>query len=187
MRMNRSMSLPSPFGSSSSPFARFSLSLRRLGLAACAVSLLSAACVEQDDDKPTEEDMKVAKQNILTTAPTPKYAVNADLDGKVIYLGMDVDPATLEPGKDVKLTHYWKMVASPGDGWKPFTHLEGPNHANFINADHPAVKGKYPPSAWKAGEIIRDEHVVRLPPNWTNEQLIVYTGFWRGDARLTVK
>jgi hypothetical protein len=149
--------------------------------------MLFGACVEQDDEKPNEEDLKVAKQNILATAPTPKYAVNADLDGKLVYLGLDVDPATPEPGKDVKLTHYWKMVAAPGDGWKPFTHLEGPNHASFINADHAAVKGKYPPSQWKAGEIIRDEHVVRLPPNWAHDTLIVYTGFWRGDARLTVK
>ena len=43
--------------------------------------------MEQDEDKPSTDDMKVAKQNILTTAPTPKFAVNADLDGKLIYLG----------------------------------------------------------------------------------------------------
>jgi hypothetical protein len=152
-----------------------------------ASALLVGACVEQDDEKPTDEDMKVAKQNILTSAPAPKYAVNADLDGKVVYLGLDVDPATPEPGRDIKLTHYWKMVASPGDGWKPFTHLEGPNRQSFINADHPAVKGKYPPSAWKPGEIIRDEHVVRLPANWSHDTVIVYTGFWRGNARLPLK
>jgi hypothetical protein len=164
-------------------------SLFVLSLVAPLAGMLFGACVEQDDEKPNDEDMKVAKQNILATAPTPKYAVNADLDGKVVYIGMDVDPATPEPGHDIKLTHYWKMVASPGDGWKPFTHLESPNGAGhqYINADHAAVKGKYPPSAWKAGEIIRDEHVVRLPPNWPSDSLIVYTGFWRGDARLTVK
>jgi hypothetical protein len=150
-------------------------------------ALVSSACVEQDDDKPNDEDMKVAKANILATAPTPKYAVNADLDGKVVYLGLDVDPATVEPGKDVKLTHYWKLVATPGDGWKTFTHLEGPNHQSYINADHPPVKGKYPVSAWKAGDIVRDEHVVRLPTNWTHDTLNVYVGFWRGAARLPVK
>ena len=31
----------------------------------------------------------------------------------------------IEPGKDVQLTHYWKLVASPGEGWKTFTHLNG--------------------------------------------------------------
>jgi hypothetical protein len=145
------------------------------------------ACVEQDDEKPNDDDMKVAKQNILATAPTPKFPVNADLDGKVVYLGLDADPATAEPGHDVKLTHYWKVVALPGEGWKPFTHLEGPNHQGYINADHAPVKGKYPASAWKAGEIIRDEHVVRLPPTWAWDTMNVYVGFWRGAARLPVK
>jgi hypothetical protein len=154
---------------------------------ALAGALAGTACVEQDDDKPTEDDMKIAKQNILSAAPTPKYPVNADLDGKAVYLGLDVDPATIEPGKDVKLTHYWKLVASPGDGWKTFTHLEGPNHQNFINADHPTVKGKYPVGAWKAGEIIRDEQTVRLPANWAHPVLNVYVGMWRGPTRLTVK
>lgn len=148
---------------------------------------LNAACVEQEEDKPTEDDMKVVKQNILTTAPTPKHAVNADLDGKVVYLGLDVDPAEIEPGKEVKLTHYWKLVASPGDGWRTFTHLEGPNRQNYINADHAPVKGKYPVSQWKAGEIIKDEHTIRLPATWAHQQLLVYTGLWRGAARLPVK
>jgi hypothetical protein len=146
-----------------------------------------ASCVEQDDEKPTDDDMKVAKQNILTTAPTPRYAVNADLDGKVTYIGLDTDGQTIEPGKDFKLTHYWKMVAAPGDGWKTFVHLEGVNHQNFINADHAPVKGKYPVAAWKAGEIIRDEHVIRLPANWSYPQVNVYVGLWRGPARLPVK
>jgi len=149
--------------------------------------MLFGACVEQDDEKPNEEDMKVAKQNILATAPTLKYPVNADLDGKLVYLGLDVDPPIVEPGKDVKLTHYWKLVASPGDGWKTFTHLEGPNHQNYINADHAPVKGKYAVSAWKPGEIIRDEHVVRLPPTWAFDTLNVFVGFWRGTARMPVK
>src|SRR3954462_13138534 len=104
--------------------------------AAIPSCVLLLACVEQDADKPTAEDMTVAKQNILATAPTPKYPVNADLDGKIVYLGLDTDAAIIEPGKDVKLTHYWKLTAAPGDGWKTFTHLEGPNHQGFINADH---------------------------------------------------
>lgn len=144
-------------------------------------------CVEQDEDKPTTDDLAVAKQNILTTAPTPRYPVNADLDGKVVYLGLDVDPLPAEPGKDVKLTHYWKVVSPPGEGWKTFTHVEGPGKQNYINADHTPVQGKYPIGAWKAGEIIRDVHTVRLPGNWTNPVVEVYVGLWRGAQRMPIK
>ena len=162
--------------------------MRRAPLAlktAIPLCVLMIACVEQDEDKPTAEDMAAAKQNILTTAPTPKYAVNADLDGKIVYLGLDVDHAPIEPGKDVTLTHYWKVV-SPVSEWKTFTHLNGAG-TKFINADHAPVKGKYPVSAWKAGEIIRDQHTVRLPPTWAQPSVEVYVGLWRGATRMSVR
>jgi hypothetical protein len=152
---------------------------------AIPLCFLLVACVEQDDDKPTADDMAVAKQNILTTPPTPKYVVNADLDGKVVYLGLDVDHVPIEPGKDVLLTHYWKLVSPPGQDWKTFTHLNGAK--NFVNADHAPVKGKYPVGAWKAGEIIRDQHSIRLPANWAAPTVEVYTGLWRGPTRMPVK
>jgi hypothetical protein len=134
--------------------------------------------------------MAAAKQNILSTAPTPKYAVNADLDGKLVYLGLDVDHVPIEPGKDVTLTHYWKVVTSPGASWKLFTHLNGGSGAAkaFVNADHPPVKGKYPIGSWKAGEIIRDQHTVRLPPNWAHPAVDVYVGMWRDqNTRMPIK
>jgi hypothetical protein len=155
--------------------------------------LVLGGCVEQDDEKPTAEDLAAAKQNILTTAPTPKYAVNADLDGKVIYLGLDVDHVPIEPGKDVTLTHYWKVVTPVGGQWKTFTHLNGGGGGpgkSFVNADHAVVRGKYPVGAWKAGEIIRDQHSVRLPANWAHPSVEVYVGVWRGPApgtRLSIR
>ena len=148
---------------------------------------LTTACVEQDDDKPTEEDLKMVKANILTTAPTPKFPAVADLEGKIEYLGLDAEPATAVPGKELKLSHYWKAVASPGEGWRVFTHIEGPNHQGFINADHGPVGGKYPVGQWKAGQIIRDDHTITLPATWSHQSVIVYTGLWRGPTRLSVK
>ena len=157
-----------------------------LKIVAISLCVPMLACVEQDDDKPTAEDLAAAKQNILTTQPTPKYAVNADLDGKVVYLGLDADHVPIEPGKDVTLTHYWKLVSPPGHDWRTFTHLNGPGK-KFINADHAPVKGKYPVGSWKAGEIIRDQHTVRLPADWSGPSVEVYVGLWRGANRMTVK
>jgi Carbohydrate family 9 binding domain-like len=154
---------------------------------AAGLFLGTGACVEQDDDKPTQDDMKVVKANILAVAPTPRFAANADLEGKVVYLGLDVEPATIEPGRPVKLTHYWKAVSSPGDGWRVFTHIEGPKNQRFINADHGPVGGKYPVSQWKPGEIIKDEHTITLPADWSFDTVLIYSGLWRGPTRLAVK
>ena len=72
-----------------------------------ALSGLALGCVEQAEDKLTKEDEEFVKKNILSAPPTPQFVVNADLDGKLTYLGMDVSPNPVEAGKDVKLTHYW--------------------------------------------------------------------------------
>jgi Carbohydrate family 9 binding domain-like len=148
---------------------------------------LTMGCVEQAEDKPTKEDEDFIKKNILTTPPTPQFAVNADLDGKVIYLGMDVSPTPVEAGKDVRVTHYWKVVAPVGEGWKVFTHISGTNKQGFANVDHTPVSGKYPAMKWKAGEIIRDQHTFRPPAGWNYDHLEVYTGLYKGQERMAIK
>lgn len=148
---------------------------------------LGTGCVEQAEEKPTPEDLEFVKKNLLTTAPTPKFAVNADLDGKVTYLGLDVDPTPIEPGKDVRLIHYWKVNSALDDGWRAFTHLNGPNNQGYMNIDHGPVRGKYPVASWKAGDIVRDEHTIRLPPTWPHDKVMFYTGLWRRSERMAVR
>jgi hypothetical protein len=157
-------------------------------LATCLAGGLfgAVACVEQTEEKPTEQDMEVIKKNLLTEAPKPQFVVNGDLDGKVTYLGVDVTMNPIEAGKEFKLTHYWKVNAAPGPGWRLFTHLNGPTGAPFLNVDHGPMGGKYPVSQWKQGDIIRDEHAMRLPVTWPHDKLVVHVGLWRGQERMTV-
>jgi hypothetical protein len=161
----------------------------RAGRWLCFATLSGFAfgCVEQADEKPTKEDEEFVKTNLLASAPTMQFATHADLDGKVEYLGLDVTPNPAEPGKDVHLTHYWKVKVAPSDGWRLFTHVNGPNKQGFINVDHGPVSGKYPVSRWKAGDIIRDQHSFRLPPNWASNSFNVYVGLWRGHERMAIK
>jgi hypothetical protein len=157
-------------------------------LAAAGVLGAGLACVEQEEEKPTEEDVAFIKQNLLSAAPKPMFATNADIDGKVKYLGLDSSMNPIEPGRDVKITHYWQVVENPGAGWRTFTHLNGaPNGAPYVNVDHGPMRGKYPVTSWKAGDIIKDEHVIRLPPTWPTDKVYVSTGLWKGAQRLPIK
>lgn len=148
--------------------------------------IMHVGCVEQEPARPTEADWKVIKQNILKEAPKPKYEVNADLEGKVTYLGLDVNREVLKPGQPFTLTHYWKVI-QPVPDWQIFVHLDNAARSRFINADHGPVGGRYPAGIWKAGEIIRDQHDVTLPEDWADPQLIVYTGLWKGSLRMQPK
>jgi hypothetical protein len=162
------------------------MSWLRIIPAVLVATLGLSACVEQEPDRPTEDDVKVIKQNILSKAPDMKFKVNAELEDKIVYLGLDVDKATVVPGEPFKLTHYWKVL-KPADGWLLFVHLNGPEKRGFINADHKPIGNRYPVASWKAGEIIRDEHTVALPAGWKDDKLMVYTGLWKGKLRMKIK
>jgi hypothetical protein len=162
---------------------------RFVGLARVALPLvLAAGCVEQSPDVPSEEDVKVAKENILSAPPASmRYTVNADLEGKLTYLGMDVDTQTVTPGKPFTLTHYWKVNEPITDDWRIFVHLEAPGQkTNHLNADHIPIAGKYPVHSWKKGEIIRDIHRVSVPASWRAPGVEIYTGLWKGPLRMKI-
>ncbi|PID39823.1 MAG: hypothetical protein CSA65_06750 [Proteobacteria bacterium] len=158
-------------------------------LAALALfALVSAGCVEQEPDRPSAADWKIIKQNILKKAPKVKHPVNTDFEGKVEYIGLDVDKAVIRPGQQFTLVHYWK-VKKAVPGWKVFTHLGDPKNQGkyYVNADHKPILGRYPATMWKPGEIIRDEHKVTLRNTWDAKKLHIYVGLWRGSQRLKPK
>jgi hypothetical protein len=151
-----------------------------------AVSLIG--CVEQQNDMPSEEDIKAAHEHVLTQPPaTIQHPNDANLEDKLEYLGVDVDTDTVTPGKAFTLTHYWKVLNPVGDDWKIFVHLETPDSKkNHLNADHVPIGGKYPVSLWKKGEIIRDIHRVSVPQSWPGNEVDIYVGAWKGPLRLKV-
>ena len=144
-------------------------------------------CVEQEPFRPSEDDKKAIKENILTKAPDNiKFKVNADLEGDVVYLGVDVDKDVIKPGEQFKLTHYWKCN-KPLPGWKMFVHINGPEKRGFINADHSPINNRHPVARWKKGQVIRDIHEVTLPGNWKDSKVMVYVGIWKGNLRKKIK
>jgi hypothetical protein len=157
-----------------------------LGVAGLS-GLLGLACVEQQEEKPSAEDQEYVKKNLLSAAPTPQFKVDADLDGKVTFLGLDVTPNPIEPGRDVKVVQYWKVISPPGEGWRMFSHVSGPNNAGYQNRDHGPLRGKYPVAQWKAGDIVRDEFAFSLPASWQLDHVEIYVGLWRHNENMAVK
>ncbi len=149
---------------------------------------LGLGCVEQAPDVPSEEDIKAAHEFILSAPPaTIQHPVNAELEDKLTYLGVDVDTDVVTPGKAFTLTHYWKVNAPIPDGWKLFVHLEAPDSKrNHLNADHIPINGKYPLHVWKKGEIIKDVHRVSVPAAWPSGAVEIYVGLWKGPLRMKI-
>lgn len=139
-----------------------------------------AACHRGDGKK--KIDQATIDRNLLEEPPAQiENKVDADLGGKVVYLGNEVNPHVLGPGKTATIVHYWKVVAPPGEGWQVFTHLLGAGD-HFMNLDRSDMRVGYPVAKWKAGDVIRDEQTFTLDSPWpsTSAQLVV--GLWKKDG-----
>src|SRR5262249_15456566 len=109
----------------------------------------------------------------------PQHPVNADLGGKVIYLGCDLDKESVAVGDRVKITHYWKVVEPPGPEWRLFTHVNGSNCRQW-NHVHDTQKAKgYSPERWKMGDSVRDDQVFPILKTWKSPEAVVYVGMFR--------
>ncbi|MFH0899880.1 MAG: sugar-binding protein [Pseudomonadota bacterium] len=147
---------------------------------ACALSAAIAAaslvaCIEEGP----QVDVSFVKQNLLSAEPAAKLRINADLGGKVVYLGADVDKTSLKPGDKLTVVHYWKVVEPPGAEWRIFTHLKGATNEDWMNVDATKMRTNHDPGRWKAGEIIRDEQAVALRGNWASPFVVVQVGMYR--------
>lgn len=158
--------------------------LPKLMILTALLMLPASACFEKEGWAPTHGDKKKISDNILDKVPAMKFTVNADLEERATYLGLDVDRETVQPGESILLTHFWK-IKKPITNWKLFVHLIGPGV--YVNADHKPVFGLYPVSQWKEGQIIRDQHSATVPPDYRSNEITVRVGLWQGKRRMKIK
>jgi hypothetical protein len=142
---------------------------------AVVLLLVAAGCVDNTEGGGVDESY--VKANLLAAEPAPTTPVNADLGGKVVYLGADIDRQTAAPGDKVKIVHFWKVVETPGGEWAAFTHVNGTKE--WVNIDETKMRKGYGPSRWKTGDIVKDEQTFTLPSTWTSPFAAIYVGIYK--------
>ncbi|MBS1151279.1 MAG: putative lipoprotein [Myxococcaceae bacterium] len=105
--------------------------------------------------------------------------------GTVEYLGSKVEPARPTAGQQVRLSHYFRALKAPPQGWTFFLHVVDASSGQQLgNADHELQGGAAPLGSWPVGKVIEDVHVIQMPNYAGALQLVL--GFWQGEARLPV-
>ena len=146
-----------------------------------------AACLpnpESVEQRRNNFDRTKAKPFILDKAPeriqTPH---NAIFDGRIQFLGFDVDKESVQPGEDITITSYFKVLKPVNRNYKMFLHLDG---SARVHGDHWPVDEKYPTDVWLPGEVIKDVYTVRVYPHINSRTLGVYLGFFIGEERMPI-
>lgn len=114
-------------------------------------------------------DVRLASYAVAPAAavpPTPSGATFAALDGETITLReFAVWPPTARPGDVVGVRLVWSADATPARATKVFLHLLAADGRLVAQRDGEPGGGQRPTTSWAAGEAIRDNHGLLLPPD----------------------
>ena len=163
-------------------------------LAVVIAGLVSAGCVGGSKGLSSEDKDKL-KAYILDAPPADiQHKLDVNFENKVHLIGYAFEPETAGPGKDVKITYYWRCDEPLEEGWLLFTHTKDDGSGKMGNLDYDGplrdqrngthqVMG---PERWEKGKVYVDSQNYKVPDDVTGKEITVTTGIWKGDARLRI-
>jgi arylsulfatase A-like enzyme len=117
---------------------------------------------------------------LLPGPPSPQHPLDVDLGGAIRLVGYDLSANPARAGGELDVTWYFRCDAPLEGPWGVFVHVEnvaGPGTGRFTG-DHDPVGGVLPFSRWKPGQLIADEHTMRLPANARPGEYAIWMGLW---------
>jgi hypothetical protein len=93
-----------------------------------------------------------------------QHPLQANLGDQVTLLGYDVSPEVVQPGQTLDLTLYWQARRGMSEDYTVFTHLVAADGRMVAQQDNQPAEGRYPTSAWDAGEIVVDRYRLTVAP-----------------------
>ena len=105
----------------------------------------------------------------------PQHASAAILAGKVRVLGYDLT----READAIRLAVYWSPLVSLDRDFTTFVHLRDARGEKIAQGnDHQPGGAFYPTRLWEAGETLRDEFVISLPPNLARGEYTLVGGMY---------
>jgi hypothetical protein len=156
--------------------------------------LFASGCVGGSKGLSAEDKDKL-KAYILDAPPADiPHKVDVNFENKIHLIGYKFDPETAAPGKDVKITYWWRCDDTLDEGWLLFTHTKDEGSGKMGNLDFAGPlrdqrNGTHQvlgPERWEKGKVYVDEQTYNVPSDVTGSEITVYTGIWKGEARLRI-
>jgi hypothetical protein len=136
-----------------------------------------------------------------------EHPAEVNFDDKLMFLGYNVEevvqkkkePSWLE--KYLKgaaellpehrtffqVTYFWRCLEEIETDYTLVTQFEGHHGKTYrIDQSHQGVNGAYPTSMWQAGEVIREEYQVEIPPDYPPIRYALRVGVRDGKEGLEV-
>lgn len=129
---------------------------------------------------------KLEGEVLLKSPPNPRFPVNANFDGKIAVLGMDLEKERTGVGTRNVVTIYYRAESEMQEAWKIFMHVDSQTAQYRIHGDHFPPEG-YSTDKWRKGDIIADRYALSIPLDAHKGAYTMWMGFYDpadDDARL---
>ena len=122
------------------------------------------------------------RSSIVKKAPVTPGIKKINFGNKIKFLGFEVHPERPSAGQIMTVTWYIKALAKIKKDYKVIVRFKGKKASGF-DGKHVPVRGQYPTSKWKPGQIVRDRQYMRLPRT-VAQDWEVWVGFGVGHDYL---
>ncbi|MEZ4769285.1 MAG: glycosyltransferase family 39 protein [Caldilineales bacterium] len=100
--------------------------------------------------------------------PNPTHAANLRFDEFAELIGYDLDPQSVNPGGEVRVTLYWHVLATTDENYTVFVHLFVDGELVQGTRDTYPGLGLLPTSQWEANRYLDDTIPVPIDPKAVN-------------------
>ena len=127
---------------------------------------------------------------VLDDPPPPAMPLDVGLEDQLDIVGWeirDLDGVVVDsvtPQRKYHIRFFFRVKKPIGGSWKAFLHIDG--FQRRYNGDHAVLDGKYAINLWQTNDVIVDDYVFELEPNFTPGAYNVYFGLFSGDTRMKV-
>lgn len=110
---------------------------------------------------------------------TPRFPTQIEFGPAIRLRGYDRDTA-VQAGQTLTVTLYWEARTAVEEPLIAFVHLWQPGESSaYAQHDAPPRNGWFPTTAWRAGDIIPDTHVLVIPADLPPGDYPLWTGLYR--------
>jgi uncharacterized membrane protein len=108
--------------------------------------------------------------------------------GPVALIEATTPVTTIAPGGQIPVELLWQARDAPVD-LVVVVQLLAEDGALAANLEEQPVRGRYPPSRWRAGELVRDQHILSLPADVAPGRYRLIVGVYpaAGGGRLATR
>lgn len=150
--------------------------------------------LEPLDSRGEKVDVPRVGRVLVASPPLPEESwpsARAAFDDGIALVTVAADPSELRSGADLTVTLTWLARAKPSRDYTVFVHLvpAGERIQPPAQGDAPPRQGQMPTGVWEPGDLVPDEHIIRLPARVPAGEYEVLVGLYdfSSGARLRVQ